>query len=161
MRDNSGKPTRAIMPEIFVGSDKKLLGTIICVLNKLPEYSEVPEMLHISRKTNDPALRRAQALQYLASTYYLKFSHFSDVLTATFHIESKAVKKMIKAEKSLLVFDYYSQRFELSCSIFYLQKDNLMHKATLAHNRLFNPELSENIAILAFVPNWDESTSNP
>ena len=69
MRDNMGRPDAAIMPDVYLKDDAQAMGTIITIMNKLPAYSETPEMLHMARKTNDPAQRRNQALQYFSATF--------------------------------------------------------------------------------------------
>ena len=84
MRDNMGRPDNSIMPDVLIEGSDESMGAIITILNKLPGYSETPEMLHMARKTNDPAQRRNQAIQYFSATYYQKHKQFSDILTSTF-----------------------------------------------------------------------------
>ena len=60
MRDNMGRPDNSIMPDVLIEGSDESMGAIITILNKLPGYSETPEMLHMARKTNDPAQRRNQ-----------------------------------------------------------------------------------------------------
>ena len=105
MRDNLGKPTDAVLPEVFLEGQDNSLGSIITIMNKLPMYSETPEMLHMARKTHDPAQRRSQALQYFSATYYQKYSHFSDILTATFQGGSQGAAQILKAAQCRLVFE--------------------------------------------------------
>ena len=73
MRDNQGRPDAAIMPEVYLAGQDASLGALITILNKLPTYSQTPEMLHMARKTNDPAQARSQAIQFFSATYYQKF----------------------------------------------------------------------------------------
>jgi len=84
MRENEGRPDDAIMPEVFLSGEDETIGQIITLLNKTPASSMIPEMLHMARKTNDPALIRSQAIQFLAATYFQKHRSFSDLLTSVF-----------------------------------------------------------------------------
>ena len=161
MRDLFGKPTDGIMPELYLENGARNLGAVITIMNKLPSYSQTPEMLHIARRTHDPAQRRNQALQYFASTYYQKYSHFSDTLTSTFQGGSKVAKLILGLGSCTLIFEAYSQKFELKCAVAALDSNDPIFKATLAHNRLFNPGLPADTLVLGFTPNWNMSSAEP
>ena len=61
MRDNMGRPDNSIMPDVLIAGSDESMGAIITILNKLPGYSETPEMLHMARKTNpSPSRNRSQ-----------------------------------------------------------------------------------------------------
>ncbi len=161
MRDNLGKPTDAILPEVFLDEHGESLGSIISIMNKLPMYSETPEMLHIARKTHDPAQRRSQALQYLSATYYQRHSHFSDILTATFQGVSQGATKLLEAGQCRLVFEAYAQKFDLLCTVQAFSQSNPLYVSTLAHNRLFNPDLPGETQVLGFAPDWRRCSAEP
>ena len=157
MRDNMGRPDATIMPEVYLKDDAQAMGTIITIMNKLPAYSETPEMLHMARKTNDPAQRRNQAIQYFSATFYQKHKQFSDILTSTFPPHSPGAAKIRSAETCRLVFAAYGQSFEIRCKVWKLTPKNLLNQSTIAHNRLFNPELPGNTIVLGFEPDWSSS----
>ena len=161
MRDNLGKPTDAIMPKVFLFGQRESMGHVITIMNKLPVYSETPEMLHMARKTHDPAQRRSQALQYFSATYYQKHSYFSDILTATFKGGSQGAAQIIKAGRCRLVFEAYAQKFDLLCMVEALSQNNPLYISTLAHNRLFNPDLSGETQVLGFAPDWTNCLASP
>ena len=161
MRDNLGKPTDAIMPEVLLAEQSDNLGYIITIMNKLPMYSETPELLHMARKTHDPAQRRTQALQYFSATYYQKYIHFSDILTATFNGGSQGARQIINAGQCRLVFEAYAQKFDLFCIVEALSQNNPLYISTLAHNRLFNPNLSGETQVLGFAPDWTNCSASP
>ena len=150
MRDNQGRPDAAIMPEVYLSGQDASIGALITILNKLPMYSQTPEMLHMARKTNDPAQARSQAIQFLSATYYQKFRQFSDVLSATFPPGSGGAAQLIEAGSCRLVFEAYAQRFDLECSVMPMAQQNALHQATMAHNRLFNRGLSAETIVLGF-----------
>lgn len=159
MRDGQGRPDASIMPDVLLeGQD---FGAVITILNKSPSYSVTPELLHMARKTNDPAQIRDQALQYFAATHYQKHREFSDILTATFVPGSAGAAKIRAVKTCRLVFEIYAQRFDLHCRVWSLADHNALHQATMAHNRLFNPGLPGATIVLAFEPDWATSTATP
>ena len=161
MRDNQGRPDAAIMPEVYLAGQDASLGALITILNKLPTYSQTPEMLHMARKTNDPAQARSQAIQFFSATYYQKFRQFSDVLSATFPPGSGGAAQLMEAGSCRLVFEAYAQRFDLDCTVTRLAQQNALYQATMAHNRLFNRGLSSETIVLGFEPDWEKSTAIP
>ena len=161
MRDNQGRPDAAIMPEVHLAGQDASLGALITILNKLPTYSLTPEMLHMARKTNDPAQARSQAIQFFSATYYQKFRQFSDVLSATFPPGSGGAAQLMEAGSCRLVFEAYAQRFDLDCTVTPLAQQSALYQATMAHNRLFNRGLSSETIVLGFEPDWEKSTATP
>jgi len=161
MRDNDGRPDDAIMPDLVLPGETEPMGAIITVLNKAPGYSVTAELLHMSAKTNDPAQRRDQAIQFLSATYYQKHREFSDILTATFPPGSEGAATIRAAESCTLRFDAFNQQFDLVCKVWRLASHNPLCQATVAHNRLFNPTLPTDSVVLGFEPDWAASTAEP
>jgi len=161
MRDNHGRPDDAITPALFLPGEAEPMGHIITLLNKSPGYSVTPELLHMAKKTNDPAQRRDQAIRFFSATYYQKAAEFSDILTATFPPGSPGAAAIREAETVRLRFDAYAQVFDLTCRVWKLAPHNPLHQATFAHNQLFNPALAPDTEVLGFEPDWDASTSEP
>jgi len=161
MREDDGRPGDAVMPEVFPPGAEAPMGRIITVLNKLPAHSVTTELLHMSRRTNDPAHRRGRALQFFAAGHYQKHREFSDLLTATFRAGSPGAARLREGRTCTLVFDAYSQRFSLWCRVWRLTERNPLHAATMAHNRLFNPQLPGDAVVLGFEPDWTRSSADP
>ena len=143
MRDMEGRPHDCVMPALTLAGETEPMGHIITILNKAPGYSQTPEMVHMAKKTNDPAQTRDSALTHLSATYYQKHREFSDILTLTFPPESPGAKKIRAADRVTLTFEAFAQRFDLDCKVWKLAPRNPLHAATMAHNRLFNPNLPE------------------
>lgn len=160
MRDNLGRPDDSIMPALYLMDADEPMGQIITLLNKLPEYSVTPELLHIANKTNDPAQWRDQAMRFFSATYYQKAAEFSDVLTATFQPASPSAATLRDAGKVRLRFDAFAQVFDLCCKVRYLDSDDPLRQSTMAHNRLFNPTLPPDTIVLGFIPDWSDSTAD-
>ncbi len=161
MRDNQGRPDDAITPAMFLPDEAEPMGHVITLLNKSPGYSVTPELMHMARKTNDPAQRRDQAIRFFSATYYQKAAEFSDILTATFPPGSPGAATIREAERVRLRFDAYAQVFDLSCKVWLLTERNPLYQSTMAHNGLFNPTLPPDTTVLGFEPDWDASTSEP
>ena len=161
MRDNDGRPDDAIMPAVILPGAPDPMGHIITVMNKSPGYSVTPELEHMAAKTNDPAQRRQNAIQFLSSAYYQKAGEFSDILTSTFPPGSPGAAAIRRAKTCRLYFDAYSQVFDLQCKVWKLAPHNLLRKATVAHNVLFNPNMPPDTEVLGFEPDWDASSSEP
>ena len=159
MRETDGRPDDAIMPAVYLDDGPEPLGHIITLMNKAPAFSVTPELQHMAKKTNDPAQRRDQAIRFLSATYYQKAAEFSDVLTSTFPPGSPGAATIRRAKSCRLVFEAYAQRFDLSCKVWKLAPHNLLHKATMAHNQLFNPGLPPDTVVLGFEPDWAASSS--
>lgn len=161
MRDNHGRPDDGITPALFLAGETEPMGHIITLLNKSPGYSVTPELLHMAKKTNDPAQKRDQAIRFFSATYYQKASEFSDILTATFPPGSPGAAAIREAETVRLRFDAYAQVFELTCRVWKLAPHNPLYQSTIAHNQLFNPTIAPDTEVLGFEPDWDKSMSEP
>lgn len=159
MRDQEGRPDDAITPAVYLPGEDDAMGRIITLLNKSPGYSVTAELDYMAAKTNDPAQRRDQALQFLAAGYYQNAVEFSDILTATFSPGSEGAKTLHEAGHVTLVFEAFNQRFDLKCKVWRLAAHNPLHAATIAHNRLFNPALPPGTEVLGFEPDWDASSA--
>jgi hypothetical protein len=161
MRENQGRPGDAIMPALTLAGAGTPMGHVITLMSKSPQYSKTPEMRHMVRKTNDPALRRDSALTFFSEYYYQKAAEFSDILTATFPPESPGAAAIREAGRVTLSFDAYNQRYDLECRVWNLAQHNPLHQATYWHNLLFNPGLAADTIILGFEPDWARSSADP
>lgn len=159
MRDGGGMPDAGVMPTVLVGGQEA--GKIITVMNKLPAYSRTPEMQHMVKQTFDPAQRRSKAIELFSETYYQKAREFSDILCAVFQPGSQGAETLRKAGQVVLVFDHLNQRFEIPAKPWKLTRKNAYFQATWWHNHLFNPDLSEDVVILGFEPDWPAARATP
>ncbi len=161
MRDGRGRPGDAVMPALTLPGADAPMGHIITVMSKAPQYSKTPEMRHMARKTNDPALRREAALTFFSEYYYQRAAEFSDILTATFPPGSPGALSIRQAGRATLTFEAYHQRYDLECRVWTLAGHNPLHQATYWHNLLFNPGLAADTIILGFEPDWSRCTAEP
>jgi hypothetical protein len=161
VRENEGRPDAAITPDVTPAGWDAPLGRIITVLCRAPGHSATAELMHMVKKTNDPAQRREQALRFLAASYYQKPEQFSDILTATFPPGSPGAASIRAAEWCTLSFDAFAQRFDLRCRVWKLSRRNPLYQATWWHNQLFNPNLHPESEVLGYEPDWSASTADP
>lgn len=161
MRDDGGRPGEAIMPTLTPAGAAEPMGRIITVMSKLPAHSVVPEMRHMVQRTRDPAATRDAGLTFLSAAYFQKPSEFCDILTATFPPGSRGAQRIRRAERCTLVFEAYSQRYDLDCRVWKLTEKNPLWQATYWHNALFNPALPRETVILGFEPDWEKSSAVP
>lgn len=161
MRENNGRPGDAITPSLKLPGEREPMGHIVTLICKSPGYSVTPELMHIARKSNDPAQRREQAIRFLSAAYFQKPKEFSDILTATFPPASPGATKIRQAGRCTLLFEAHAQRFELDCKVRYLRGNNPLRAATWWHNKLFNPDLHPDTEILGFEPDWEGSAADP
>lgn len=161
MREQSGRPGPGIMPAVQLPGEAAPLGHVITVLNRAPAHTVRSEFAHMAGATNDPAVRRSRAIQFLSAAYYQNAEQFCDTLTATFAPGSQGAAKIRDAGTVTLIFDAFAQRFDLSCKVWRLAPHNPLFEATMAHNRLFNPGIPAGTEVLGFEPDWPQSRAEP
>ena len=161
MRDNEGRPDDGSMPSVTLSGQQEPLGHIITLLSKNEAYSQLPEMRHMFKKTYDPAKQRSEALKFFSEVYYQKADQFSDVLTSTFTPDSAGATAILETGWCTLGFEIYNQRYDVVCQASRLEEEDYLYQATWAHNQLFNPNLHPETIIVAFTPDWNESSSDP
>ncbi len=157
MREKGGRPDDGVMPELTLAGGSAPLGHIITIMSKSSAFSKVPEMMHIVRKTNDPAQRQEQALKFLSEYYYQNADEFSDTLTATFPARSEGAAQILAAEHVDLTYRAFGHGYRVRCSALQLQPHQHLFRATWWHNSMFNPVLDPETIFIGFEPNWRES----
>ena len=160
-RRNEGKPSAAMLPDLTLRGESVPLGAIITVMSKLPHFSQTLELKHIYQKTNDPKLRRDDALKIIQEMYYQVPEEFSDILTATFAPGSKGAETMLRAGFGQLDFEEFRQTYTIPVRITRMTANDPLYQATYWHNAMFNPSIDPNLTIIGFQPDWSTATSNP
>ena len=161
MREEEGRPTSGMRPEITVAGDAEPLGSITVLIHKRDSTETTAEFRHMVRRTHDPAERREAALKTLRSAYFQNAPEFSDTLTALFGPGSEAAARLVSVGQCHLSFAQYSQRYDLTCAVTALAQDDPAFQATFWHNSLFTATLPSGVRILAFKPNWATAETTP
>ena len=161
VREREGKPDDAMIPALYTSASEEPMGHIITVMSKTAPYSKVPEMKYMVQRSHDPAKRRKEILTLLGEAHYQRAEEFSDILTSTFPPDSDGAREILKAGHCRLVFEAFSQRYELACKVWRLSGHNPLWQATYWHNMLFNPALPPDTIILGFEPDWSRCEADP
>jgi hypothetical protein len=161
VRQFDGQPMPAMQPSVWSRRGEILMPRMTMLIVKAEPRESTDFFRHQLKRTHDHAEARAAGLAYLAADYFQDPPSFSDEMTALFPAESSPATAILDARPVLLDFDQYSQRFRISCRVRLLESNDPARQATLWHNRLFNPNLAGNAAVLAFKPEWKSAESDP
>ena len=74
MRDNMGRPDDSIAPALTLAGEMEPMCRVITLLSKAAPYSKMPEMQHIIKSTNDPAVRRRKAVEFFSEIFKIIFA---------------------------------------------------------------------------------------
>ncbi len=161
VRQGGGRPTAGMCPEVRLDGAERELGPVTVLIVKAAPQEVTSQFRHLARKTNDPAERYNGGLKVLAEAYYQRPQEFSDELTALFGPASELADRLVEAGRCDLLFEQYSQRYELPCGLRALPEDHPAFQATYWHNSLFNPNLPGGVRVLAFRPDWSAASADP
>lgn len=159
VREDGGRPTPGMMPQVTVGETGEVLGRIIIVM--VPSFPEesTTQFRYIVRKTQDPVERYEKGLKILQAEYYQRPREFLDKLTALFDEHSPTATSLLEAERCTLDFEQYSQKYLIPCCVKSLRPEDPVYQATYWHNHLFNPRMPHNARVLALIPDWPNVTA--
>jgi hypothetical protein len=161
VRQFDGQPMPAMQPSIWSRKGQILSERMTVLIVKAEPSESTAYFRHQLKRTHEHAEARASGLAYLAADYFQDPLSFSDEMTALFAAESPLAAAILAARPVLLDFDQYSQRFRISCRVHRLTSNDPARQATLWHNRLFNPNLAGDAAVLAFKPEWKSAEADP
>ncbi len=161
VRQAGGRPSGGMRPRVLAGEPAADLGRVTVLINKSEPGEVTSQFRHLARKTNDPEARYCDALKFLAAAYYQRPEEFSDELTALFGQVSQTADRLLAAGRCRLVFDQYSQSYDLPCRLRQLPESHPAYQATFWHNSLFNAHIPGGARVLAFRPDWSEASADP
>ncbi len=161
VRQGGGRPTSGMRPRLLLTAPDIDLGPITVLINKSAPQEVTSQFRHLVRKTHDPVERYNNALRFLSAAYYQRPEDFSDELTALFGEVSDTADRLLAGGRCRLVFEQYSQSYDLPCSPRQLPEGHPAFQATFWHNSLFNPNLPGGVRVLAFRPDWSKATADP
>ncbi len=164
VRQHGGRPSPGMRPQVLPADPAKAapdpVRITVLIVRREPEETTA-EFRHMFRRTRDPRDRYNRSVQLLSAAYYQHPREFSDELTALFGPESALAAALVEAGRCRLVFEQYSQRYDLPCAVRELADTDPAYQATLWHNRLFNPNIPGNPRILGFKPDWSRAVADP
>lgn len=161
MRQDGGRPSPGMRPRLMLCDGREIAdGVTMLIVPRAPEESTA-YFRHQVRRTNDPREIYEKGLSYLQSTFFQDPRAFSDQLMAVFYPGSAIADTLFEAGECMLEFSQFSQRYRMFCEMKQLEPGTPAHDATLWHNRLFNPELSDDVHVVAFIPDWSSAQAAP
>ena len=161
VRQGGGRPTSGMRPRVLVTDPDVDLGPMTVLINKSEPQAVTAQFRHLARKTHDPVERYDNALKLVSAAYYQRPEEFSDELTALFGEISDIADRLIASGRCRLLFEQFSQSYDLPCRLRELLQDHPSYQATYWHNSLFNPNIPGGARVLAFRPDWSDAAADP
>ncbi len=160
LRVHGGRPSPAMRPRVLGADGRELSPAMTVLLIEDDPARSTAEFRHMVRKTHDPAARLEAAVKLLSAAHYQTSRGFSDRMTALFSLDSRVAAALLADAECRLEFDQFSQRYSLPCAVAALAGEDAAFQATYWHNALFNPALPGAVQILAFTPDWSQTSSS-
>ena len=158
MREDGGRPSEGMRPKIL-SPDARTLSEGVIVLLVRNDPAESTDFFQFQlRKNHDPNEVYQKGLAFLQSTHYHRASQFSDEMTALFLPESRLAALLAALQACRLDFRQFGRFYRLPCEVRELAPEEPAYRNTLWHNRLFNAQLSDDVRILGFKPDWRAAT---
>jgi hypothetical protein len=161
MRHDAGRPAPGMRPRVMAFDGDELASGITVILIEREPSESIAMFRHICKKTHDPAKRHDEAVRVLSATYYQRPRRFSGILTATFGSDSALTTTLLGADRCVLEFAQFSQRYRLPCAVRDVAQADPAYQASYWHNAMFNPALPPAIRVLAFAPDWLTAEAEP
>ena len=161
LRSENGRPNGGMQPRIKLEN-----GTVVFSAATLLLFPNLPQQTtkqfrFMALKTQDPQERYTKALQLLSAKFYQNVEEFSGAMSGIFSQSSKEVKALEKHKYCVMEFDYQQQSFKIPFFVCESLKNDPVYEFTYWHNYLFNPNLSPEVKVLYFKPDWSETVSDP
>ncbi len=157
MRDDEGRPSDGMRPKVINSKGGAISeAVILLILRNKPEESTEFFMFQV-QKHNDPQDVYKKGLTYLQATHYHRANEFDDEMTALFAPGSELAEVLIAAKTCTLEFAQFNQKYNIPCDVRLLEKLESTWNATLWHNRLFTPGISDDVEIVGFKPDWKKA----
>jgi len=146
-------------PRVKLLPDDTDVGDIVVLIRKKSSREVTSQLQHMVRKTRDPAERHASALSFLAAAYYQRPAEFSDQMTALFGPGNALAEQLIQAQRCILDFEQFDQRYRLTCRVEKSVQSDPAYQFTYWHNSLFNPSIPGDAQVLRFEPAWSSGAA--
>ena len=161
LRSEEGRPNGGMRPQIILKNGKVVFSAAtLLIIPDQPDQS-IRQFRFMALKTQDPKERYTKAMQMLAARFYQKSEDFSGAMAGIFSRFAEEVKALEKDQSCIMNFDYQQQVFKIPCHVCESPKNESVYEFTYWHNYLFNPNLSPEVKVLHFKPDWDKTVSDP
>ena len=161
LRNEEGRPNGGMRPQIALKNGEVVFpAATLLIIPDNPDQT-IRQFRFMALKTHDPKERYTKALQLLAAKFYQNAEDFSGAMSGIFSRFSEEVKALEKDQSCIIEFDYQQQAFKIPCHVSASPKNESVHEFTYWHNYLFNPNLSPEVKVLHFKPDWEKTVSEP
>lgn len=161
MRQDGGRPSPGMCPSAEFGEEGSARSELVILINQKDPADTTAKFRHMVRKTHDPKERLEGAIKELSAAYFQYPEEFSDVMSALFGPTSNIVGRLVEAERCVLRFGQYTQKYTIPCRVDLLAEADPIWQATFWHNSLFNPNIPGGAHVLAFTPDWAAAHADP
>ena len=161
MRNGVGRPTKGMRPRVLLEDGAEVASAATLLLVPIHPQESIQQFRFMALKTNDPRDRLKKVIELLSSTFYQHVENFGGVMTGLFPGGSEIAKTLVIKKSCVLEFDYQQQSFRIPFRVRVLEKKEPAYEFTYWHNYLFNPNLSPEVKVLHFKPDWSETVSDP
>ena len=161
LRSEEGRPNGGMRPKIALKNGEVIFPAATLLI--IPEQPDqiIRQFRYMALKTQDPKERYTKAMQLLAAKFYQNAEDFSGAMSGIFPRSSEEVEELQKHQYCVMRFDYQQQVFKIPCQVCESPKNESVYEFTYWHNYLFNPNLSPEVTVLHFKPDWTQSISEP
>jgi hypothetical protein len=161
MRRDGGRPSPGMRPCVLTREGRQISPALaVLLVPKEPAESTAFFRFQV-QKTPDPRAVYEQGLAFLQADHFQQPKNFSDELTAVLPSGSEVAAALVAHEACVLVFDHYRQVYRLPCAVRELAPGDPARAASIWHNRLFNPNLPDDVRVLGFQPDWSAAEAAP
>ena len=157
MRDDEGRPSQGMRPKVLDAKGKEILDSIVVLIVRKQPGESTEFFKFQVQKQNDPQDIYKKGLIYLQATHYHRAVEFDDEMCGLFSPGSAQAQQLLQANACMLEFAQFNQKYKLPCTIRQLTNSEPAFEAALWHNRLFNPNLSNDVEIVGFKPDWEKA----
>ena len=153
-RQAGGRPSPAMRPRAVSAEGHEIARAITVLVVESDPAESTSLFRHQYLKTQDPNERYDKILEILQASYFQQPARFADVMTALFGPQSQIAARLTAHGRCVLEFEEYGQGYRVPCTVAGLAEADALFQATYWHNRMFNPNLPGELAILSFTPDW-------
>ena len=161
MRQHGGRPSAGMSPKVLNSDGTVIIPAMTVVLIPKKPDSHTKFFEFQVQKSPDPKQSYEAALKVFQGEYFQKPGSFTDLLAAQFSADSNVAQNLLDIQQCILEFEQFSQTWRMRCDVSLLGNDDAIKHHVLAHNRLFNRNISSDAAVLALAPQWHSANADP
>jgi len=160
MRMDGGRPSSGMQPRVLRASGEEMSRAMTVLLVPKQSGESTAFFRFQIMRSQDPRDVYQRGLTYLQADYFQQPETFSDRMTAVLDGASALAAALLAEKCCVLEFDQFSQVFRIPCAVRRLGKREEAREASLWHNRIFNPSLSDDAIVLELKPDWSKTVAS-